>query len=44
MLLFAADEEEVHSEHVNAVIDSHLSSPAALAAVKASLERLLPQE
>ncbi|EFN58519.1 hypothetical protein CHLNCDRAFT_56897 [Chlorella variabilis] len=38
------DDEEVHTEHLNAVIDSQLSSPAALEAMKASLERLLPQE
>lgn len=40
----AQDEDEVRAEHLNAVIDSQLSSPAALEAMRASLERLLPQE
>lgn len=38
-----ADEEEVRAQQLSAIIDTQLSSPAALAAMRASLERLLPQ-
>lgn len=39
-----AHDEEVHAEQLSAVIDSQLSSPSQLAAMRASLERLLPHE
>jgi hypothetical protein len=38
------DEDEARADHLNAVIDSQLSSPAALEAMRASLERLLPRD
>jgi hypothetical protein len=42
--VLAADEDEARADHLNAVIDSQLSSPAALEAMRASLERLLPRD
>lgn len=42
--LMPQDEEELQTAQLSAVIDSQLSSPAALEAMRASLERMLPQE